>query len=71
MVTCGGDGLVMTKSVRIYDYFASFNAKCDGLNGIVLLTVHYVLSVCEISVYRNKNLCFCLLSFFIMCSVAV
>ena len=54
---CGGDGLVMNQNCANCDYFASFNAKCDGLNGIVLLTVHYVLSICEISVYIEMSLC--------------
>ena len=31
MVEHGGDGLVMTQSVRICTYFTSFDAKCDSL----------------------------------------
>ena len=32
----GVDGLVMTKTVRICTYFTSFDAKCDGLNAVLL-----------------------------------
>ena len=45
MVECGGDGLVMTQSVRICTYFTSFNAKCGSLNAVLLD------SSCELSVY--------------------
>ena len=45
MVERGGDGLVMTQSVQICTYFTSFNAKCDGLNTVLLD------SLCELSVY--------------------
>ena len=43
----GGDGLVITKNVRICNYFTCSNAKCDNLNDMCYLNSSYMYSLCE------------------------
>ena len=48
MVMCGGDGLVMTKSVQICTYLLVLMQKCDGLIAVLLN------SLCELSYIKYK-----------------